>query len=105
MTSIPARELRNDYARVLREVQEGQVYTITDRGRPVAQITPLSEEEDGARDLVAFGEIAGALGYLGPSRADELRRQLDDAFDVDVADPSMRAAAQRAEVAARKRNQ
>lgn len=43
MPVIPQRELRNNYAQVLREVRAGAVYTITDRGKPIAQLAPLEQ--------------------------------------------------------------
>ena len=41
MDDVPARELRNDTAGVLRRVEAGEHVRITVNGRPVAQITPL----------------------------------------------------------------
>jgi prevent-host-death family protein len=42
--TIPQRELRNDIAAVLREVEAGTEFTVTVRGRPVAKLGPLTEE-------------------------------------------------------------
>lgn len=39
--TIPQRDLRNDIASVLREAEAGTVFTVTVRGRPVAQLGPL----------------------------------------------------------------
>lgn len=41
MTEIAARELRNQTAAVLRRVEAGERVTITSRGRPVAELTPV----------------------------------------------------------------
>lgn len=41
MTEIAARELRNNTADVLRRVEAGEQVTITSRGRPVAELTPV----------------------------------------------------------------
>jgi len=41
MAEIPARELRNDTAGVLRRVEAGEDVTITVHGRPVARLVPL----------------------------------------------------------------
>ena len=35
------RELRNDSAEVLRLVEQGETFTITRRGVPIAQLSPL----------------------------------------------------------------
>lgn len=39
--TIPQRELRNDVGAVLRRVAEGESFTVTVRGEPVAEIVPL----------------------------------------------------------------
>jgi prevent-host-death family protein len=41
---IPQRQLRNEIGRVLREAQEGQEFTITVRGEPVAHLGPRPVE-------------------------------------------------------------
>lgn len=41
MTTISQREMRNDSASVLRRVQGGETLTVTNRGRPVARLTPI----------------------------------------------------------------
>lgn len=38
---IPQRELRNDVAAVLREVEQGSSLRVTVRGRPVADLVPI----------------------------------------------------------------
>lgn len=38
--TIPQRELRNNVGAVLREAEAGTVFTVTVRGRPVAQVGP-----------------------------------------------------------------
>lgn len=38
---IPQRELRNDVAKVLREVAAGERLRVTVRGKPVADIVPV----------------------------------------------------------------
>jgi len=41
MTSVGVRELRQRASELLRRVEGGEVIEITDRGRPVAQLSPL----------------------------------------------------------------
>ncbi|MGL5928158.1 MAG: type II toxin-antitoxin system Phd/YefM family antitoxin [Dermatophilaceae bacterium] len=41
MTDVAAGELRTHTADVLRRVQEGERVTITSRGRPVAELSPV----------------------------------------------------------------
>lgn len=43
MTSVGVRELRQRASELLRLVEQGETVEITDRGRPVAMLTPLPE--------------------------------------------------------------
>lgn len=43
---ISQRELRNDNARVMREVEEGETFTVTRRGVPVARLGPIAADSD-----------------------------------------------------------
>lgn len=45
MRTIPQRELRNDSARVLREAEAGEVFTVTVDGRPVATLGPYRRRQ------------------------------------------------------------
>jgi prevent-host-death family protein len=40
VTTIPQRELRNNISDILRRAQEGERFTITVSGRPVAELGP-----------------------------------------------------------------
>lgn len=44
--SISQRELRNDNAEVIRDVEAGESFTVTRHGVPVARLVPLSESVD-----------------------------------------------------------
>lgn len=46
MKTISQRELRNDNAEVMRGVEEGETYTVTRRGVPVARLIPLADASD-----------------------------------------------------------
>lgn len=41
---ISQRQLRNESGRILREVQAGAVYVITNNGEPVAEIRPIASD-------------------------------------------------------------
>jgi prevent-host-death family protein len=43
MTSVGVRELRQRASELLRLVEQGETVEITDRGRPVARLTPLPD--------------------------------------------------------------
>lgn len=49
MKTISQRELRNDNATVMDEVERGETYTVTRRGVAVARIVPLTGENSGLR--------------------------------------------------------
>lgn len=54
---VGVRELRQNLSRWLRRVENGESFEVTDRGRPVAQLSPLPGDDVIAR-LVREGRIA-----------------------------------------------
>ena len=46
MRTISQRELRNDNAEVMRSVEQGEVYTVTRRGVPVARLSPITPDSE-----------------------------------------------------------
>jgi len=55
MTSVGIRELRQRASEVLRRVEAGETVQVTDRGRPVALLTPVPQT-DGLERLRADGD-------------------------------------------------
>jgi len=55
MAEIGVRELRQHASRVLARVRRGEIITVTDRGRPIARISPEPEAEWDA--MVGSGAI------------------------------------------------
>ena len=55
--SVPQRELRNNYSKLLREVEQGAELTITAEGRPVARLVPASRR----RRLVPAADLGRIL--------------------------------------------
>ncbi len=53
--TISQRELRNDSAAVLREVEAGQTLVVTRNGTPVAELRPLGPRRLVPRDRLAQG--------------------------------------------------
>ena len=64
MMSVGIRELRQRASELLRHVERGESIEITDRGRPVAVISPLPPGSPYRRMLVE-GEIARASSETG----------------------------------------
>lgn len=61
MATVGARELKNRLGRYLRQVQAGETILVTERGRPVAELRPLSpaavELGDKLQELAAKGVV------------------------------------------------
>lgn len=49
MRSIGVRELRQNASKYLRLVEAGETIEVTDRGRPIAKLTPLEEAKPKTR--------------------------------------------------------
>lgn len=61
MREIGIRELRQQASRFLREVQSGETFEVTDRGRPVARLVPIPRS-GGVAELVASGRLTPTAG-------------------------------------------
>jgi prevent-host-death family protein len=81
MREIPQRELRNNVAAVLREVESGQALRVTVRGRPVADLVPIGSRKrsmspDDVARIVARAPLdrgfAADLDLAAGARVDEL---------------------------------
>ncbi|MFN2543240.1 MAG: type II toxin-antitoxin system Phd/YefM family antitoxin [Actinomycetota bacterium] len=72
MDTISQRELRNDSAVVLREVQAGRSFIVTRNGTPVAELRPIPP-----RRFVPRAVIADAAGRAPRVDAPRLRADLD----------------------------
>jgi prevent-host-death family protein len=72
VATIPQGKLRNDIAAVLRRAEQGERFTVTVAGRPVAELGPLP----GARALAPPERLAAILTETPPDPgfADDLRR-------------------------------
>ncbi len=80
MAAIPARDLRNHTAEVLRRVESGEEIEVFRDNRPVAKIVPLSRR----RRWLPAAEIGQELARLGPDNtglADELGTILAETTD------------------------
>lgn len=79
--TISQRELRNDSAAVLREVEGGQTLVITRNGTPVAELRPL-----GPRRFVPRERLAQAAKVAPHIDARRFRADVDAIVDQGVDD-------------------
>lgn len=78
--TVPARELRNHTAEILRRVEAGEEIEVLRENRPVAKIVPLPRR----RPWLPAAEVIRELQRLGPDSTclrDELRDALTDTTD------------------------
>jgi prevent-host-death family protein len=61
MSRVGIREAKANLSRLLRDVQRGEVVTITDHGRPVARLLAVVDEPRGVEDLVRELERRGLV--------------------------------------------
>jgi prevent-host-death family protein len=80
MKTITQRELRNDSAAVLREVQGGQVLIVTRNGVPVAELRPIHRRRFVPRAPIAEAAVRAPHLDAGRFRAD-LDTRIDQAAD------------------------
>lgn len=80
MTALPARDLRNHTAEILRRVEAGEEIEILKDNRPVAKIVPLPRR----RQWIPASEIVKELTRLGPDTTglrEGLRETLSETTD------------------------
>jgi prevent-host-death family protein len=80
MSAIPARDLRNHTAEVLRRVESGEEIEVLKDNRPVAKLIPLPRR----RQWLSASEIGRELVRLGPDitgLAEDLRVVLSETTD------------------------
>ncbi len=63
MRTISQRELRNDNAKVMREVAQGASIRVTSRGVPVAVIRPITEQPHQVLAELVVREGSGAMEF------------------------------------------
>ena len=63
MSSIGIRELRQRASEYLRRVEAGETIEVTDRGRPVALLTPIPDASP-FQQLLAAGEVDEAKATI-----------------------------------------
>lgn len=78
MKVIAQRELRNDNAEVMRQVEAGETFVVTRNGAPVAEIRPVPPQR---KRVVPTTELADMVRAWGPREPGAFRRDVDAALD------------------------
>lgn len=84
MKVIGIRELRQHASRYLAQVEAGEELAITNRGRTVARLVPVSQDERSRESLIEAGVLVPARrpGSLREIKVDQLpRRDLSTMLD------------------------
>jgi prevent-host-death family protein len=76
MTTIPQRELRNNVSEILRRAEQGERFTITVAGRPVAELGPPAHERRGTTAAELWRLLAE--NPVDPGWAEDLRRMREE---------------------------
>lgn len=79
---VSVRQFVADSGSVTRGLRRGQTYTLTLNGEPLARMIPIRR-----RQAVPTDEVFAIFATAPVADADELREDLDSAFDQDVRDP------------------
>lgn len=82
MTTIPQRELRNNVSQVLRRAEQGERFTVTVDGRPVAELGPLGDTRPRGQPHQLTEIFAHAP--VDEEWADDLRRMREEENAVDA---------------------
>lgn len=82
---IPLRELRNSISRVLADVGRGRSFRVTVRGRPVAEIVPVTTR----RTWVPWSEVIEIMRVapMDKKAAKKFMDDVDSAMDQKLHDP------------------
>lgn len=84
MAEVGIRALKQNASAVVAEVVAGEIVTITDRGRPVAQMTPLSS--DTVEDMITSGRARPPLRHLSDLPAPKRRRRDQPSLSAELED-------------------
>lgn len=85
--TIKQSELRNNNAEIMRRVADGESFTVTVHGQPVADLVPHQRPAHRRRRLVPAAEFDEALAALPALDVGQWRqdlREADEIFGADV---------------------
>jgi prevent-host-death family protein len=81
--TIGQRELRNDSGAIMRRVEQGESFTITRGGRPVADLVPHARPESPQRTLGDLQADFRGLPAVDEARWRSEREQIDELLGDD----------------------
>jgi prevent-host-death family protein len=81
MSSIGLRELSHHTSRIVNRVRQGEIIEVTDHGRPILRLVPVSEGESLRDRLIAEGRLKPARHRRLP---DEISTAPEDVNMSDV---------------------
>ncbi|HKS48139.1 MAG TPA: type II toxin-antitoxin system prevent-host-death family antitoxin [Amycolatopsis sp.] len=92
---IGQRELRNENAEIMRRVEQGESFTVTRNGKPIADLVPHRAANE-HRPRQTLAEVQAAFRRLPPMDVEKWRRERaadDEIFGADdpLEDPWERA--------------
>ncbi len=80
--TIKQSELRNNNAKIMRRVADGESFTVTVHGQPVADLVPHQRPSHRRRRLVPAAEFDAALARLPSVDAEQWKRDIEQADDI-----------------------
>ncbi len=61
VSEVGIRELKNGLSSFIDRVRSGEEMIVTDRGRPVARLSPIDASQDRLADLIAAGVVRSPI--------------------------------------------
>lgn len=58
---VGVAQLRQNLSHYLRRIERGERFTVTDRNRPVAQLSPIPQSQSRLEQLIAEGKLSQPL--------------------------------------------
>lgn len=80
MNRIGIREAKAQLSKLLRDVRRGGEWIITERGRPIAKLTPAGPETESVKEWIDRLEREGRLEPLAPGAT------MPESLDVEPSD-------------------
>ncbi|MDE1149998.1 MAG: type II toxin-antitoxin system prevent-host-death family antitoxin [Azospirillaceae bacterium] len=80
MTEIGALEAKDQFSRLLARTAQGEAFTITSHGRPVARLVPIEPSHDAEDARAAFARLRARAATLtgAPFSRAEIRTYRDE---------------------------